>query len=66
MRTELRFTIVAFAVLGLLMAVSLAGAETIKFRQVQFITKEPFGLAEDCSDDIGFLDDSICFYFSLN
>ena len=39
MRTELRFTILAFAVLALFMAVSLAGAETVKGRSVYHFLK---------------------------
>jgi len=39
MRTKLCFTILAIAILGLFMGASVAGAETMKCRQVTFFTK---------------------------
>ncbi len=52
MRRKLCFTILAGAVLVLFMGVSLAGAETIKSRQVLFITKGEVLQVGDVPDHI--------------
>jgi hypothetical protein len=52
MRGKLLFTALAVAILAVFASMSLAGAETIKFRQVQFITKAEVIQVGDVPDHI--------------
>ncbi len=52
MRTKLRFTIVAFAILGLFIGVSLAGAETMKWHRTTVLTKIELLKVEDVPDHV--------------